>query len=123
MGGAQRRGTQRWMAAAAALVLAVGIPVGAAQLGVLSTTVVGVSGSTVYMSVTNASFEPTVASVNVTATSGLTTLVGSASVSLAPLASATVPVPMSGPVSSTSTLSVATSLTVSISDTRDPFCK
>ena len=119
MGGTRNRTTQRWMARVAALALAAGIPVGAAQV---STTVVGASGSTVYMSVTNVSLEPTVATMNVMVTSGSTTLVGSSNVSLAPLATATVPVLMSGPVSTSSKLTISTSLKVSIMDSQDPFC-
>jgi hypothetical protein len=116
------RWTQRWMAAAATLVLTAGVPAGAAQVGVLSTTVIGASGSTLYMSVTNVSLEPVAATVNVAVTSGSTTLVGSTNVSLAPLATAAVPVPMSGPISTSSKLTLSSSLEVSVIDNQDPFC-
>ena len=116
MSGARKGRKRSWMAGAlAALVLAC-TPVAAAELVAVP---VGVSGSTVYVKVTNASLEPATAKVTVAMISNSTTIVGSTNVALAPMSSATVPVSMSGTVSK---LGSSTSFEVSIVDTDGPFC-
>lgn len=90
-------------------------------LGGLVASPMGASGSTLYVSVTNASTEPVTTSLNVMVTSGSTTVVGSKAVSVAPLSTTVVAVPMSGPVSLTATISLSTSLMVGITDTDCPF--
>ena len=117
--GRTRNGRKQWILGAVAALILAGTPAGAAALGGIVATPVGASGSTVYMSVTNTSLAPTTGTLNVSLTSGTTTIVGSTSVALAPLATATVPVPMSGTVSK---LSLSTSVKVSIVDTDGPFC-
>ena len=114
-----RNGRKRWMLGTIAALVLVGAPVATAGFGLLVASPVGASGSTVYMSVTNTGLTPATATLNLSMTSGSTTIVGSANVALAPLATATVPVPMSGTVSK---LSLSTSLKVAIIDTDGPFC-
>lgn len=123
MSGTRSRWMQKWLVTTLAVTLAGAAPVAAVQAGSISTVPVGASGSTVYMSVTNTSLQPVSATMNLALTSGLTTIVGSASVTLAPLATVAVPVPMSGPVSTSSKLSLSSSLKVSVIDTQDPFCQ
>src|SRR5262245_43569659 len=119
MSGARKRRTQRWMLGAVAAFVLAAAPIGASGSGSVAAVPVGASGSTVYMSVSNLSPEPSTATLNLSVTSGLTTLVGSTTVALAPMATATVPVSMSGNVSK---LSLSSSLKVSVIDTQDPFC-
>ena len=116
MSGARTGRKRNWMIGALAALLLAGTPVAAAEMVAVP---VGVSGSTVYMTVTNASLEPASAKVTVSMISNSTTIVGSTNVALAPMSSATVPVSMSGTVSK---LGSSTSLKVSIVDTDGPFC-
>lgn len=119
--GRARSGFKRSTVGVAMALLAwVAAPAVNAGTGTVVATPVGSSGSTVYMSVTNLSLEPAMTTLDLSATSGLTTIVGSTTVVLAPQATATVPVPMSGSVSK---LSVSVSLKVAIVDTDGPFCK
>src|SRR6185369_5553424 len=97
--GTMRNGRKRWMLGAIAALVLVGTPAASAAVGAILATPVGANGSTVYMSVTNASLAPATATLNLSMTSGSTTIVGATSVALAPMATATVPVPMSGTVS------------------------
>ena len=120
MNGAGTSRRQSWMVGIVGALLFAAAPLAVAGTGSIVATPVGASGSTVYMSVTNAGLEPASAKVNVSMTSSLTTLVGSTSVALAPMSTAVVPVSMSGTVSK---LSLSTSLKVSIVDTDGPFCQ
>ena len=116
MNGARTGRKRNWMVGALAALLLAGTPVAAAEMVAVP---VGVSGSTVYITVTNASLEPAAAKVTVSMISNSTTIVGSTSVALAPMSSATVPVSMSGTVSK---LSLSSSVQVSVIDNQDPFC-
>ena len=112
----------RKMQALAVAVVVSTLAVGSSwALGGLVASPVGASGSTVYMSVTNASTEPVTTSLNLMLTSGSTTLVGSKTVSVAALSTTVVAVPMSGPISLTAKTSLSTSLNVGITDTDCPF--
>src|SRR6185503_13375841 len=117
--GTMRNGRKHWMLGAIAALVLGATPVAKAAIGAILAAPVGSSGSVVYMSVTNTSLTPATATLNLSMMSGGTTIVGSASVALAPLSTATVPVPMSGSVSK---LSLSTSLKVAIIDTDGPFC-
>jgi len=117
--GTMRNGRKQWMLGAIAALALVGTPAASAAMGALLVTPVAASGSTVYMSVTNTSVTPATATLNLSILSGGTTIVGSASVALAPLSTVTVPVPMSGSVSK---VSLSTSLKVAVIDNQDPFC-
>jgi len=117
--GSTRNGWMRRMGMSLAALALVAIPAANASIGVVTASPVGACGSTVYMSVTNTSLQPATATLNLSILSGQTTIVGSANVALAPLATAVVPVPMSGSVSK---VSLSTSLKVAIIDTDGPFC-
>ena len=114
MGGPRNGWKRSTVGVAMALTAWIAAPAVDAGTAAVVATPVGSSGSTVYMSVTSLSLQPTTTTLNISAMSGLTTVV------LAPLATATVPVPMSGSISK---LSVSVSLSVSIVDTDGPFCK
>ena len=115
------RTTGRLVAAVVALGMAI-LPVGALTSGsALVATPIGAVGSTVYLKVANLGVQPATAGLNVYLTSGSTTLVGSASTTVAPLSTTVVAVPMSGSVSTTTTLSLSSQLVVGITETADPF--
>jgi hypothetical protein len=103
------------------LAVAAATPLGAAGGSSLAVAPTGASSSTVYLAVTNLSLQPSTASLNVSLSSGTTTLVGFTSVSVAPLSTTVVPVRMSGTLTSTMTLNLSSLLTVGVQDTRDPF--
>ena len=113
----------RKMQALAVAVVVSTLAVGSSwALGGLVASPVGASGSTLYMSVSNAGTGPVTTTLNVMVTSGSTTVVGSKTVSVAPLSTTVVAVPMSGPVSLTAKSSLSTSLQAGIiQDAAEPF--
>ena len=120
MGGRRNGWKRSTVGVALALTAWIAAPAVDAGTSAVVATPVGSNGSTVYVSVTNLGLEPAATTMNVTGTSGLLTIVGSATVALAPMATATVPVPMSGSVSK---MTLSVSLNVAIVDTDGPFCK
>ena len=120
MSGTRTGRMMRGLVAAMAIVAATAMPAGAASSGSLVLSPAGSSGSTVYVAVTNLGSQSTSATVKAVLTSGSTMLVGSSSVTVAPMSIVVVPVPVSGNVSLT--MKISLSSTTQLGATTDTDC-